>query len=406
MQTTVDLEYWLALLRAPRIGNITFARLVAQLGSPRALFEAAPSIWTELGLKADTIQYLKMPAWAEVEQDLAWLDNHPENSILCIHQTEYPALLRQIHDAPPVLFVRGQLAVLNRPQIAIVGSRNPTSQGSTNALHFAQHLAAAGFVITSGMALGIDAAAHQGALVAQGQTLAVAGNGLDRVYPPQHRELAYRIAEQGVLVSELPPRTPSKTQHFPRRNRIISGLSLGVLVVEASERSGSLITAHSAAEQGREVFAIPGSIHNPLARGCHALIKNGAKLVEKAEDILLEVMNHLSTREFSQAAQAVLQHNTRQSTLTTTVAHKPTAELSTSPINRPSPTAAIPSVDVPQLEADYQQLFDLLGELPIAVDTLVELSGLTAEAVSSMLLILELRGLVIAHPGGLYTRML
>jgi len=209
--------------------------------------------------------------------------------ILTLHDPAYPALLKEIADPPPLLFVRGDPAVLSRPQLGIVGSRNPTPGGRSLAEDFARSLSRCGLVVTSGMALGIDAAGHRGALRGGGTTLAVAGTGPDRIYPARHRDLARAIVEQGAIISEFAPGTPALPSNFPRRNRIISGLSLGVLVVEAACRSGSLITARLAAEQGREVFALPGSIHNPLARGCHHLIRQGAKLVEDIEDIVEEL---------------------------------------------------------------------------------------------------------------------
>jgi DNA processing protein len=206
-----------------------------------------------------------------------------------VNDGRYPPLLREIPQAPPVLFVHGDPDCLRVPQLAMVGTRNPTPSGRETARQFAAHLAGAGMIITSGLALGIDAAAHQGALAGGGRTIAVMGTSLDRVYPAKHRDLARAIAERGALVSELPTGTPALAENFPRRNRLISGLALGVLVVEAALQSGSLITARLALDQGREVFAIPGSIHNPLAKGCHALIRQGAKLVETANDIVEEL---------------------------------------------------------------------------------------------------------------------
>jgi DNA processing protein len=254
-------------------------------------------------------------------------------------------------------------------QLAMVGSRNPTPGGVRTASDFARHLAHAGLVITSGLALGIDAAGHAGALAAGQPTIAVMGTGLDRVYPGSHRELAHRIAAQGALVSELPIGAQPRPENFPRRNRIISGLSLGTLVVEAAQRSGSLISARCAAEQGREVFAIPGSIHNPLARGCHALIRQGAKLVETAED----VVNELGALALAGTLQEVAS---------------------------PTPTDA-----APRLDPEYAKLLDSIGFDPLPVDVLVATCGLTPAEVSSMLLQLELRGFVASSPGGLYNRL-
>jgi DNA processing protein len=257
--------------------------------------------------------------------------------------------------------VQGDRALLARPQLAVVGSRNPTPVGRQNATAFARALAQAGLGITSGLALGIDTAAHQGALDAGGTTLAVAGTGLDRVYPPRNRALAHAIAARGALVSEFAVGAGPRAEHFPRRNRLISGMSLGVLVVEAALQSGSLITARLAGEQGREVFALPGSIHSPLARGCHALIRQGAKLVETAQHILEEL----------------------------------------GPLARAATTAAAPDRRlVPGLAPLEAQLLECLGYEATHIDALIERSGLTPDAVSSILLALELRGVVLAGPAG------
>lgn len=358
------LKYWLALWHAPRVGPATFHTLLEHCSEPAEIFEQ-PDIGgnaVSAGLKS----YLRQPDWAQVDGDLAWLESDPKNHILTLRSPAYPALLREIRDAPPILFVHGQPEVLNSHQLAIVGSRNPSTGGERNAQDFAAHLAAAGLVITSGLALGIDAAGHQGALHAGGSTLAVLGTGPDRVYPARHRDLAHEIAENGALITELPPETGPRPENFPRRNRIISALSLGTLVVEAAPRSGSLITAQCALEQGREVFAIPGSIHNPLARGCHKLIRQGAKLVETAEDIL-EELGSLALASQVPDSPAIGE----------------TAELSN----------------------DHSQLLDLMGYDPVPVDFLVNRSGLTAESISSMLLILELRGYIESAPGGRYVRI-
>jgi DNA processing protein len=301
------------------------------------------------------------PDPAALDQERAWLDD-PRNHLLTVLDSAYPPLLREIADAPALLFVRGELGVLAAPQLAVVGSRNPTVGGCETARAFSAHLVRAGLVITSGLALGIDACAHEAALAAGGHTIAVAATGLDRVYPAVHRELAHRIADRGAIVSEFPLGTPPRREHFPQRNRLISGLSLGVLVVEAALRSGSLITARLAGEQGREVFAIPGSIHSPLARGCHALIRQGAKLVETAPDVLEELG---ALARFAVAPPVI-------------------------------PRAAPPPAEA--------ELLTHMGFDPVDTDVLVERSGLTPGAVSSMLLHMELRGLVEARPGGKYQR--
>jgi DNA processing protein len=363
-----ELAYWLALLRAPGIGPARFSRLLVHFGSPEAALAAERGAWAALNLPDAALDYLSAPDWRRVDQDLLWLEK-PGNSLISLHDPDYPPLLKQIDTPPPLLFVHGRRECLHYPQIAIVGTRHPTTSGRENARRFAAHLAGAGFTITSGMALGVDAEAHQGALQDKGFTVAVLGTGVDRVYPAQHRKLAHAIAEHGALVSELPPTTPPLAEHFPRRNRILSGLALGTLVVEAAVRSGSLITAGLATEQGREVFAIPGSIHNAMAKGCHGLIRQGAKLVETAADIL---------EELGALARAAVQLEDSPVTIATSAA--------------------------PDLDAEYQRLLEALGNVPTSVDELVARCGLTAETVSSMLLILELQGFVAAAPGGLYSR--
>ncbi len=354
------LRYWLALLHAPGVGAVKFSELLQQAGSPERLFHSPSLAGTAAALQA----WLRNPAWSVVEHDLAWLEQE-DCHILTLDEPAYPPLLRELHDAPPLLFVRGDPHQLHNPQLAMVGSRNPSVIGKETAYAFSRSLAGAGMVITSGLALGIDTASHQGAVDGGGQTIAVFGTGLDRVYPAKNRDLAHAIVEHGgALVSEYPPGTLPLPGNFPRRNRIISALSLGTLVVEAALRSGSLITARQATEQGREVFAIPGSIHNPLARGCHRLIREGAKLVETAQDILEELAPQLWAALDSPASEE----------------------------SGPAQTA--------RLDEDHQRLLDCLGDAPSAVDKLVERSGLTAEAVSSMLLLLELQGYVISTAGG------
>ncbi|HYQ91118.1 MAG TPA: DNA-processing protein DprA, partial [Candidatus Competibacteraceae bacterium] len=344
---STESSYRLALLRAPGIGPVRFARLLERFGSAAAVFAANRSDWSAVGLSETTLDYLKAPAWQIVEQDLRWLEQ-PGNHLLGLDDPRYPPLLRRIAQAPPLLFVHGNPLCLCERQLAIVGTRNPTPAGRETTRHFASHLAGAGLGITSGLALGVDAEAHRGALLGQGFTIAVMGTGPDRIYPSAHRDLAHAIAERGALVSELPLGTLALAEHFPCRNRIISGLTLGTLVVEASLHSGSLITARLAVEQGREVFAIPGSIHNTMAKGCHSLIRQGAKLVETATDILEEL----------------------------------------GPLAVAAATAAVPPappVLPPELDDDYRSLLEQLGQEPVSVDGLVERCGLTAEAVSSML---------------------
>lgn len=282
-----ELEARLRLHHLPELGPSRFRRLLEAFGSASAALSAPASAWRSLRLPEASAECRRSPEIRDAAaRALAWQE-HPGRQLLCWDDPGYPALLAEIGNAPPLLYVAGDASLLERPQLAMVGSRRASAAGLDTARAFARILAGGGFVITSGLALGIDGAAHQGALDVAGKTVAVLGTGLERIYPNRHRGLATRIVEEGgALVSELPLDCPPQPSNFPRRNRIISGLSLGVLVVEASPSSGSLITARLAAEQGREVYAIPGSIHHPGARGCHQLIREGAALVEKVEDIL------------------------------------------------------------------------------------------------------------------------
>ncbi len=360
-----EIAAWLALLRTPGIGPATFFNLLENIGDPETILanpEAIPR------LSAPIKVALSSPDWAAVDLDLKWAAQ-PDRHILIFTSVHYPVLLRQIPDPPPLLFVHGDPSLLASHQLAVVGSRNPTTGGRDNAFEFARHLAGVGLAITSGLALGIDGAAHRGALAAGGKTLAITGTGLDRVYPSRHKDLAHEIIDKGgALVCEFPIGTPALPQNFPRRNRIISGLTLGTLVVEAARQSGSLITARLAGDQGREVFAIPGSIHNPLAKGCHALIRQGGKLVETAEDVLEELRFQFTPK-----------------------------------LSGDTPRAGV----APEFElgAEYQTLLEFLGYEPLSVDTLIERCGLTAETVSSMLLVLELHSYVESLPGGRYSRV-
>ncbi len=364
-----ELAYWLALVRMPGVGVVTARRLLEHFPTPLELFQSGARACPERVKLGDAARdWLREPDWGIIDLDLAWAQQ-PDRHLISLHDPRYPPLLNELPDPPLVLFVHGDPELLRQPQLAIVGTRNPTRGGADTAADFARHLAASGLVITSGLALGIDAASHQGALAARdGHTIAVTGTGLDRVYPARHRNLAHEIAGRGALVTEFPPGTAPRPENFPRRNRLISGLSLGTLVVEAAIHSGSLITARLATEQGREVFAIPGSIHNPQARGCHALIRLGAKLVETAADIIEELGGWTAT-------------------------HTPLTPLSGTPPHRHADDPA------------YAQLLGALGYEPAAIDTLVERSGLTPEQVSSMLLVLELHGQVAPTAGGLYTRL-
>jgi DNA processing protein len=282
-------EYWLALARAPCEVPVNLVRLLKHFGSPRCVFEAGGWAWRALSLKRELLNYLQNPNWYAVENDMRWLAQ-TGNHLLTLHHPNYPPFLREIYDPPLVLFVQGNCVLLESLQLAMVGTHKASREGFEMARDFAKCLSHQGLTITSGMALGIESASHWGALAGTGKTIAVAGWGLNRIYPAQHRVLVQKIAETGALVSEFPPDTPVRRKHFSPHCRIISGLSLGTLVIEAPKRSTALHTVSFAAEQGREVFAIPGSIHNPLVKGCHQLIKEGAKLVETVDDILKELL--------------------------------------------------------------------------------------------------------------------
>jgi len=364
------LKYWLALWRVKGVGVKTFFRLLEYFGDPKAIFSATVTKLKEAGISNVCARQIKDFDWSVVQQDLDWA-REGGCHIMCFSDDDYPVLLKEIPDPPPILFIRGDRSLLSSLQVAIVGARNPSPVGSAIAEAFSKNLAEFGLTVTSGLALGIDQASHQGALsVAGGKTIAVAATGLDRVYPARHRKLAGEIAKTGALVSEFSIGTKPQPGYFPRRNRIISGLSLGVLVVEAAIKSGSLITAKHAMEQGRDVFAIPGSIHNPLAKGCHHLIKQGAKLVETAEDILQELGN------LSQLL----------------VVDQPNKENSNADKGENS------------LAVEYDELLQEMSFEPVSIDSLVEQSKFTAEEISSMLLVLELQGFVSSAAGGAFYR--
>ena len=358
---------WLALIRAPGIGSGSIHKLLQHFGSIADIFSASACQLHAAGIKPGVSEAILHPDEALIASDSAWLEKS-NHHLVTWGDPDYPALLSKIPGPPAALFLKGNSELLKLPQLAIVGSRNPTSGGIQNATQFAKHLATCGLGICSGMATGIDTASHTGALQADGFTIAVVATGLDRVYPASNRELAHKIASEGLLISEFPPGTGPNAGHFPSRNRIISGLSVGTLVVEAALRSGSLITARLAAEQGREVFAIPGSIHNPLARGCHGLIRQGVKLVESAEHILEELSALLAEHHESveiNAAGDKKQHSDQ-------------------------PLA---------LDDNYLSMLNCIGYDPLTIDELIHKSRLTPEAVSSMLLILELQGYVESLPG-------
>ncbi len=351
---------WFRLLETPGLGHEGVRRLLASFGSATQVLQASKAAWqqvvgAQLSQALDREPEELQPRLRAARQ---WLAGGEQRQVLTIGDDDYPALLLQTPDPPLLLYVQGQVGLLNRRSLAIVGSRNASAQGVDNARSFGAHLSRQDWTIVSGLAFGIDGAAHEGGLQGAGSTVAVVGTGLDRVYPARHRTLAHRIATDGVLVSEFAPGTPPLPPNFPMRNRIIAGLARGTLVVEAALKSGSLITARQAAEYGREVFAVPGSIHAPLSRGCHALIRQGAKLVESADDILEELQG--------------------QPRLV--------------PGDAPAPGVR----DDPVLRA--------LGHDPATLDTLCARTGWSAQELSARLLELELEDQVARLPGGLYQR--
>lgn len=352
-----DARFWLALSFIPGLGGETFRHLLAQFGPPDKICSASTA---QLSAVVDPL--IARAINTALENDklapaLDWLAQ-PGNHLITLADADYPQALLETSNPPAILYIKGRLDLLNQPALSIVGSRHATPQGARDAEAFAHTLSDAGLTIVSGMALGIDTAAHRGGLKGAASSIAVVGTGLDIVYPARNRELAHQLAEHGAIVSEFPLGTPSKAQNFPRRNRIISGLGRGVLVVEAALQSGSLITARLAGEQGRDVFAIPGSIHSPLSKGCHRLLKQGAKLVDSAQDILEE-------------------------------------------LGWAMPVSAHPRAN-PSIAADQSAFLRHLGHTPTPIDALVSRTGLTSEQVCSILLLLEMSGHVASLPGGLY----
>ncbi|MFL6676655.1 MAG: DNA-processing protein DprA [Massilia sp.] len=357
---TQHIADWLRLEQAPGVGRKSAAILLAEFGSPQAIFNAGYAALAAhvSPAKARTLCQPMAPETARLaEATLAWL-GAPGHHLLTLHDAAYPPLLAHIPDPPLLLYINGRRELLAQAALAIVGSRNASSQGTANATAFAQALSGAGLAIVSGLALGIDAAAHTGALREAGSTIAVVGTGADRIYPARNEALARRIADEGCIVSEQALGTAPLAANFPQRNRIISGLSAGVLVVEAAAESGSLITANLAADQGREVFAMPGSIHSALAKGCHKLIRNGARLVETVDEVL-EAM-------------------------------------------RMSPLARAPA---PQRDDGQGTLLAALGHGPVGFDALLAHTGSDVASLNSELLLLELVGLLERLPGGVFQRV-
>jgi DNA processing protein len=373
MSTSTQVAGWLHLALAPGLGPAALTRLLASFDSVTEICNQSASTLMEGGLSAATANAIIDPDVRRLAMAERWL-THDAHHLICWNHVDYPPLLKDAAQSPFALFVVGNPVLLSLPQIAIVGSRSATANGVETASLFARHLSNSGFTVTSGLALGIDSAAHRACVEQSKPTVAVCGTGLDRVYPAKNATLAAAIEQCGALVSEFPPGVEAHKDHFPRRNRIISGLSLGTLVVEAGIHSGALITAGYAAEQGREVFAIPGSIHSPQSKGCHRLIKQGAKLVEAAADIIEEL-----------APQAIARLRETQSG---------GEELRREP-NKPADSA---------ITAGYEKLLAAMGWDPVSVDGLVKRCGLTAGEVSSMLLILELEGQIESLSGGRYQR--
>lgn len=372
-----DLQATLLLQHLPGLGATAYWRLIETFNSPLAVLEQPAENLRGL-LKPPAFEalrdYWENPQSSDVAQllqrDGEWLAKHPEVKILGLNSPDYPALLGEINRPPPLLYVRGNLDALNLPQLAVVGSRSPTAGGLDNARRFSHYMAANGFAITSGLALGVDGAAHLGALEAGGVTIGVLGTGIDRIYPSRHRALAERIlANNGALVSEFPLGTGPQAGNFPQRNRIISGLSAGTLVVEAALQSGSLITARHALQDNREVFAIPGSIHNPLARGCHSLIRQGATLVESGADLARELGALLGYQQ----------------------------SLVDEPARPPAPENAEPQAS---FSLEEQAVLTALGHDPQDLDSLSERSRFDVGRLAAYLISLELKGAVTETPNG------
>ncbi|RSD32774.1 DNA-protecting protein DprA [Vibrio pectenicida] len=363
--TCDELRAWLSLYFTPRIGPKTFQQIVA-LDSPSNITQSSPQALAALGFNSRQIHYLNNKASKDVDECFEWQQAERTRSLLTFNDAKYPAQLKLVDSAPPVIFLEGKVESLLQPQIAIVGSRSASIEGLNLARDFSNQLSKHALTITSGMALGVDGYAHDGALQAGGETVAVLGCGLGSVYPARHKKLAQRIVQQGALVSEFHPNVKPKAENFPRRNRIISGLSLGVLVVEAAEKSGSLITARYAIEQGREVFAIPGSIYHPHARGCNLLIKQGACLVQQVSDIMDEMECLIRWSDFypSKAAEE-----------------------------------AFEQIDCKE-ELPFSQLLANVGNKAIPVDILANRTNIPVQDVMMQLLELELLGHVVAVSGG------
>jgi DNA processing protein len=381
MHTDETLQNWLALILAPGLSALKRRELLLTAGSISAIRQLHPTLARSLKIKPDTLTALHNPDQAAISRSVRWLEQ-AACQLLTLDHPSYPKLLARIPDAPVALFCQGDVERLHLPTMAIVGSRGASKGGVDFAASLAAEFSKSGLTVASGLALGIDTAAHRGALHGPGSTAAVMATGMDLIYPKQNQTLAQELlAQGGVIVSEMPLTTPPLPALFPQRNRIISGLSLGVVVVEASLQSGSLVTARMAGEQGREVFAVPGSVHNPMARGCHSLIRQGAKLIESAEDVLSELSSLLH-------AAAIDMRQPRQF-------H----------VGRTPAAAQETTSEMPELTQEDQRLLDAMGFDPIAIDRLVERTGDSISMLSSTLLRLELDGFVEALSGARYQRI-
>ena len=367
---------WLHLLNAPGLGYVRISHLMNEYKNATEITKQK-SFPTELKIPPQAVSYLKQASNDEIKHELDWLEKS-DNDILTLDDPLYPPQLKQISDPPILLFVKGNPNALLLPQLAVVGSRNASQSGLNNAHAFCFDLAKRGLVITSGLAAGIDTQAHQGAIDAKGQTIAVMGTGINTIYPKKNQTLAKTIPDQGAVISEFPFNTPPNAHNFPRRNRVIAGLSLGTLVIEAAQKSGTLITARLSMENNRPVMAIPGSIHNPLAKGCHQLIKQGAQLVESAQDILQEITP--SIKMLTDQLQTSIQDFNDQA------------------LENQAKTNHI------ELSDSQLHIFNHLDFHPIAFDDIVILTGLSSGDVASDLLIMELSGLVEKLPGAKYQK--
>lgn len=362
---------WLTLYYTKNIGPKRLMQLVAHFDSATNAVNSSNSEWKKAGMTDNIIVSRDDMARKKAESALQWMDSASDHYIIVVTDDIYPELLRISDDPPALLFVKGEPSILSHPQLGIVGTRHPTKEGEQNAYHFAKELGDYGFVITSGLAMGIDRLAHEGTLMSQSPTIAILGTGLNEIYPKNHITLAEKIIEKGgCLISEFPLHTPAIPSNFPRRNRIIAGLSLGVLVVEAAERSGSLITARLANEASREVFAIPSSIHNPQSKGCHKLIREGAKLVESTFDIFSELQQWLPDQ-------------TNQS--------QPT-------VKKFAPQSQITVEIIPPTDPIEKQIFDLLTK-PLTIDDIVSLTDLETNIAMQAISMMEIEGFIIREAG-------